>query len=243
MQAQLFGISKILDRFFSGIYAIFFRDSVTAIIPAYNEAPTIRHVIEAVKKAKVDEIIVVNDGSTDETAEIASEAGARVISHKRKRGKGAAMRTGVEAAKGSIIVFIDGDLKSLTPAEVNRIINPILKGEAGFVKTCFSNYKSKTGTSIFLYRPLLKHLFAATGFTHPVSGQIAARKSFFKTIEFRNDYGIDISILIDAIKQGLKIKEVCLGELVHKKKMPKDIEKMADTIIQTILEKAEILKR
>ncbi|MEM7815182.1 MAG: glycosyltransferase [Candidatus Aenigmatarchaeota archaeon] len=221
----------------------FFATSVTAIIPAYNEAATVGKVVQAVSKAKVDEIIVVDDGSCDETAEVARRAGAKVLVHARNRGKGCAMKTGLNAASGKIVVFIDADLKSLTPQKVNMLIEPILKGKADFVKSYFSSYKSKTGTSIFLYRPLLKHLFSTTAFKHPVSGQIAGWKSFFDDIEFRNDYGIDISILIDAIRRRMRIKEVCLGKLSHKPKSPREVMEMADVIIQTILEKADVLKR
>lgn len=235
-------IFDLINEVFQNLYSIFRKDFASAIIPAYNEEKTINKVIEIIKKSGVDEIIVVDDGSTDKTYEKAKNTNIRVIRHKRNMGKGAAMRTGVENAKGNIIVFIDADIESLTPQKINMLINPILKNEADFVKSYFSQYKSKTGTSIFLYKPLLKHLFSATGFTHPVSGQIAARKRFFESIEFRNDYGIDISILVDAIKRNLRIKEVCLGELKHRKRTVHDVEKIADTVIATILEKAGVIK-
>ncbi|MBI2129569.1 glycosyltransferase [Candidatus Woesearchaeota archaeon] len=235
-------IFEMVNEFFQNLYSIFHKDFVSAVIPAYNEEKTITKVIETIKKSRVNEIIVVDDGSKDKTYEKAKLSGVKVIKHKRNMGKGAAMRTGVENAKGNIIVFIDADIESLTPQKANMLIDPILKNEADFVKSYFSQYKSKTGTSIFLYKPLLKHLFSATGFTHPVSGQIAARKRFFERIEFRNDYGIDISILVDAVKQSLRIKEVCLGELKHRKRTAHDVEKIADTVIATILEKAGIIR-
>ncbi|MDO8741134.1 MAG: glycosyltransferase [Candidatus Woesearchaeota archaeon] len=235
-------IFGVVNEILQSLYSVFHKDFVSVIIPAYNEEKTIRKVIETVKKSKVNEIIIVDDGSKDKTYEKAKLSGVKVIKHKRNVGKGMAMRTGVENAKGNIIVFVDADIESLTPQKVNMLIDPILKNEADFVKSYFSQYKSKTGTSIFLYKPLLKHLFSATGFTHPVSGQIAARKRFFGRIEFRNDYGIDISILVDAVKRNLRIKEVCLGELKHRKRTVHDVEKIADTVIATILEKAGVIR-
>lgn len=232
-----------VNEVLTGLHSIFFRDVVTAIIPAYNEEKTIKKVIKAVKKSMVDEIIVVDDGSTDKTFRTAKKEGVNVVRHKNNMGKGAAMRTGLKNARGNIIVFIDGDLKSLDAEKVNMLIGPILKNEADFVKSYFYPYKTKTGYSIFLYKPLIKYLFDTTGFVHPVSGQIAGRKNFFNSIEFRNDYGTDISILIDAIKHNLRIKEVCLGQLLHKKRTIKEVELIADMVIRTILEKAGIFKQ
>jgi len=240
-QMLSFGLwmSGVFERFIEGLS----RPFVSAIIPAYNEEQTIKKVIDVIRKSDVDEIIVVNDGSSDRTAEIAKKEGARVISHKKNAGKGAAMKTGVGNAKGNIIVFLDADLKSLTPKGVNMLIFPVKRNEADFVKSYYSHYKSKTGTSFFLYRPLLRQLFQGADFTHPVSGQICGRRSFFDRIEFRDDYGIDISILIDALRHKLKIKEICLGKLAHRNRNTKQVERIADEVILAILEKADTLRK
>ena len=233
------------NEILQGLYSLFHKDFVTAIIPAYNEEETIQKVIDVVKKAKVDEIVVVDDGSKDKTYEKAlkmKSANVKIIRHKINKGKGAAMRTGIEHSKGNIITFIDADLRSLNPKRINLMIDPILKNEADFVKSYFSHYKSKTSTSFFVYRPLLRQLFGKIDFIHPVSGQIAGRRNFFENIAFRNDYGVDISILIDAITHKLRIKEVCLGKLSHKKKTVEQVEDIADQIIRTILEKVNFIK-
>lgn len=106
--------------------------SVVAIIPALNEEPAIAEVVRAVPRALVTEIIVVDNGSTDRTAEVARAAGARVIVEPL-RGYGAACLAGVRAAQGAdILVFLDGD-RSDDPAELPRVLEPIVDGRADLV--------------------------------------------------------------------------------------------------------------
>ncbi|MBW2643693.1 MAG: glycosyltransferase family 2 protein [Deltaproteobacteria bacterium] len=86
------------------------KTEVSIIIPAYNEAPTIGDLVLRTKSIHPDfEIIVVNDGSTDDTAAIARDAGAHVHSHPYNIGNGAAIKSGIRIAKGDILVFMDGD--------------------------------------------------------------------------------------------------------------------------------------
>jgi glycosyltransferase involved in cell wall biosynthesis len=84
--------------------------SVSVIIPAYNEAETIGELVKGVTEIHPDfEIIVVNDGSTDRTSEVAKEAGAIVYNHPYNIGNGAAIKSGIRIASGDILVFMDGD--------------------------------------------------------------------------------------------------------------------------------------
>ena len=104
---------------------------VSVVIPAYNEAGTIGTVIEKAMKY-ADEIIVVDDGSTDKTGEIAAKKGARVIRHKENKGYIEALRTGFKAATGDIIVTLDADGQH-PPEEIPRIAKPILENKADLV--------------------------------------------------------------------------------------------------------------
>jgi glycosyltransferase involved in cell wall biosynthesis len=105
---------------------------VSAIIPAYNECRTIGGVIAPMlDHPLIDEIIVVDDGSTDGTAERARSWGAKVISLPGNGGKASAMAQGVRAAKHDIIFFSDADVIGLTPAMITQIVMPVASGEYG----------------------------------------------------------------------------------------------------------------
>lgn len=103
---------------------------ITAIVPAYNEAPRIEPVLKALKAApSLSEIIVVDDGSTDGTAEIAERSGVRVVRNTENMGKGYSMNRGVALAQGEIIFFSDADIEGLTPEIVEEIIRPVATGD------------------------------------------------------------------------------------------------------------------
>jgi glycosyltransferase involved in cell wall biosynthesis len=104
------------------------RPTVAAVIPAWNEEVAIGHVVAAVPREVVDEIIVVDANSSDATVEVARGAGARVVAEKR-RGYGRACATGVNATTAEIVVFLDGD-GSDDAAELGRVVEPVRRGEA-----------------------------------------------------------------------------------------------------------------
>ena len=102
---------------------------ISIVLPAKNEAGAIQQTVKAIKQLnRVDEIIVVNDGSTDDTAQIAEQAGAKVISHPYSKGKGAAIKTGARNAIGDVIVFMDADGQH----DANDILKLIEKIEQGY---------------------------------------------------------------------------------------------------------------
>jgi glycosyltransferase involved in cell wall biosynthesis len=108
------------------------KSTISVVIPTYNEARAIGQVVREVPRNRVQEVIVVDNGSTDGTAERAAAAGARVIYESRK-GYGSACWAGAQVArKSDLIVFLDGD-RSDDPAQLERIADPIIRGQADLV--------------------------------------------------------------------------------------------------------------
>ena len=134
--------------------------TLSVIIPAFNEAPTIRQVVEAVKEVPIDtEIIVVNDGSTDETSAILEqmrdESGLKIFQYKENRGKGAAIRLGLEQVTGEFVVIQDADLE-LCPRDLMPIIGALQKGIAKVVYgSRFLNGKKRASLKTYIANCML----------------------------------------------------------------------------------------
>ena len=110
------------------------RQLVSIVIPAYNEAPTIEHVLQRVCDLDLrTEVLVVDDGSTDDTVRLVEAFdGVKLIRHDRNRGKGAAVRTGIQASTGDIVVIQDADLE-YDPRDLPRLLGPLFEGVADVV--------------------------------------------------------------------------------------------------------------
>lgn len=210
---------------------------VSVIIPAYNEEETVAKVIGVVKEVSfVDEIIVVNDGSTDNTESEALNAGAVVINHAVNKGKGEALYTGYKEAECDIIAFIDADIYNLTSGKVEAMIRPILEGKTDITKTKFSRASGRV--TELTAKPLLNFFFPEISFEQPLSGQFAARKEVLKKINFEKDYGVDVGIVIDADVLGISITEVDIGAIEHDMSPLSDLNIMANEVVRTIIGRA-----
>ena len=211
--------------------------SVSIVIPAFNEQDNVEKVIKAVQSLNlVNEIIVVDDGSSDNTAQVAENAGAIVIKHNTNLGKGAALKTGFEKSEGDIVAFIDADLKNIASDQVEKIIKPILDGKADITKTKF---KRKAGRVTELTaKPLLNFFFPELNYEQPLSGQFAALRSFLNKIRFEEDYGVDVGIVLDADVRGMRIREVDIGKIEHKHSPIKGLNIMANQVVRTIVDRA-----
>ena len=134
--------------------------TLSVIIPAFNEASTIRQVVEAVKEVSIDtEIIVVNDGSTDETSEILEQMHAeptlKIIQSRENRGKGGAIRLGLEQVTGEFVVIQDADLE-LCPSDLIPILEPLRKGIVQVVYgSRFLNGKKRASLKTYIANRML----------------------------------------------------------------------------------------
>ena len=210
---------------------------VSVIIPAYNEEDTVATVVGVVKEVSfVDEIIVVNDGSSDNTKAEAIKAGARVITHRVNKGKGEALFTGYRKAECDVIAFIDADIHNLTSKKVEAMIMPILEGKTDITKTKFARARGRV--TELTAKPLLNFFFPEINFEQPLSGQFAARKEVLKRINFEKDYGVDVGIVIDADVLGISITEVDIGAIEHDMSPLGDLNLMANEVVRTIMSRA-----
>ena len=190
------------------------KSRVVAVIPCYN---TESHIAEVVTKClpHVDQVIVVNDGSTDDTAEAARKAGAQVINHDRNMGYGGAIKTGFREAQrngNDIIVTIDGDGQNNSD-EIPLLLEPILGGEADLVigSRFLSNNHNMPGYRNFGIRVItwLWNVFSPIKVSDSQSGFRAYNKTLFKKLALsENGMSISIEILEKARKKGVTITEV-----------------------------------
>ncbi len=211
---------------------------ISIVIPVLNEGATIRQVIKTIKKTSQQiEIIVVDDNSTDNTVAEAMKEDVRVITSSQ-RGKGISMREGMMAAKGDIIAYVDGDITTYPDNIVDILTIPIEKDEADFVKSYFERQAGRV--TQLVAKPLLSILFPDLAhFQQPLSGMIAARKSLLTKVQFENDYGVDIGLLIDIHLMGARIVEANIGRLENAMQTWEQLSKMSREVSRTILKKAE----
>jgi glycosyltransferase involved in cell wall biosynthesis len=186
---------------------------ISVVIPAYNEAPAIAEVIDAVPQNVVQEIIVVDNGSTDGTAEQAAAAGARVIQEPRK-GYGSACYSGAQAAGNSdIIVFLDGD-RSDDPTQLDLIAAPVIKGQADLVIGSRIGGKlekgsmplhAKWGNRVIVF---LLRLFYGVGITD-IGSFRAIRSEVLSDLHMEQmTYGWPVEMVVKAARKGLRIQSV-----------------------------------
>lgn len=212
--------------------------NVSVVIPAFNEEKSIKHVIDTVKQVEqITEIIVVDDGSTDNTYNIVSQQqGVLLLKHEKNKGKGAAIKTGLKKVTNDIVLFLDADLSEINESQVKAIIQPILDGNADITKTKFKREAGRV--TELTAKPLLNFFFPELSFEQPLSGQFAAIKRFLDKIDLEHDYGVDIGIVLDADAQGLRIQEVDIGNIVHEMSSLEELNIMANEVVRTIVDRA-----
>ncbi len=186
---------------------------ISVIIPAYNEEKSLPHVLNDLPKDRLHQVIVVDNRSTDRTAEVARENGATVV-HERRRGYGQACLTGMAALEDpDIVVFLDGDYSDY-PEEISLLVEPILKGEADFVvgsrmllaesrQALLPQARYGNQLAVFLIRLFFGHRFTDLG---PFR---AIRSESLQAIGMHDkDFGWTVEMQIKAVQNGLRIREV-----------------------------------
>jgi hypothetical protein len=205
----------------------------SVIIPALNEEKAIASVIKyALSDPATGEVIVVDDSSIDQTAEIARAAGAVVITSSML-GKGISMRDGVAVARFEFVVFLDGDLSGLQPNIISDMVSPLRNNQADFIKAKFGRGGGRV--TELTAKPMLKVFFPELAhFSQPLGGIISGRVSLFKNLSFEAGYGVDIGLLLGALRKGARLAEVDIGSLEHESQPLTDLTSMAFEVSRVI---------
>lgn len=189
-------------------------EEIIAIIPAFNEELAISSVVKKTKEY-VNEVIVVDDGSKDETSKRASEAGAKVVRLEKNKGKAFALKTGFEEAKvrePSVIVMLDGDGQHF-PSDIPKVAEPVLKGESDLV---IGSRFLNNGHEIPKYRQVgqkvlneITNLGAKNRLTDTQSGFRALSKTAVSNMNFNSvGYSIESDMIVNLSSRGMRIREV-----------------------------------
>jgi hypothetical protein len=199
--------------------------AVAAIIPAKDEAARIAATVEAVRAIDgVDLVVVVDDGSSDTTAELARAAGAEVVRHPRNRGKAAAMTTGagyvarVEFEEGRAgtsaerrpLLFVDGDLEA-SAANLGVLVSPVTSGQADMTIATLPPQKNPGGGRGLVVRLARAGIEEFTGFraVQPLSGmRCISRRAFDAATPLARGWGVEVGLTIDVLLSGMRVLEV-----------------------------------
>ncbi len=225
--------------------------SVAVVVPAMNEAATIGGVIDAVTRhaGLVDEVIVVNDHSSDDTHAVAAHHGARVIELTGASGKGRALSAGLAATSCDMIVFLDGDVLNPDPDHVARLIQPLVqRPETQLVKGYYERplHDMPTGggrVNELAARPILSLLYPGLGeVRQPLAGETAARRTTLESLVLEPAYDVEIALLIDvAQKFGVaSLAQVDLGVRRHRNRPLDELRPMAMQVLRAALSRYDV---
>lgn len=260
---QRFHHSKFDDT--DALVALKNHQGISVCIPTLNEAETIGSIVECVRRELmerfplVDEILVIDSDSSDDTRETAARAGARVFrsaeiapEHGTQPGKGENLWKALHAATGDIVCYIDGDIANFHPGFVTGLVGPLLTDpKIDYVKAYYERPLAQgdeihsTGggrVSEILVRPLISVFYPELNpILQPLSGEYAARRSLLETLAFPTGYGVEIAHLIDLARAG-KLGGIAQTDLVRRIHRNRDDGELGDTafaILRVILRRLE----
>ncbi|HEX2073723.1 MAG TPA: glucosyl-3-phosphoglycerate synthase [Geodermatophilus sp.] len=237
------------------------RTTVSVVLPALDEERTVGEIVTAIREALVercplvDELVVVDSGSSDATATVAAAAGARVVHVDTvlprlgsRPGKGEALWKSLHATSGDLVAFIDSDLIAFDPRFVVGLLGPLLTDPTvGYVKALYDRPLSTTDGIVpsgggrvteLVARPLLNAFWPQlAGFVQPLSGEYAGRRELLEQVPFVSGYGVEFGLLVDLAElAGLDaLAQVDLGTRRHGHQADAALGRMAGQILQTAL--------
>jgi glucosyl-3-phosphoglycerate synthase len=235
--------------------------TVSVVLPALDEELTVGAIVEVIRQAfidgipLVDELVVVDSGSSDRTAAMATAAGARVVhvddvlpEHGRVAGKGEALWKSLFLTDGDLLVFLDSDVQGFDPSFVIGLLGPLLTDPTvGYVKGLYDRPLATAEGLVasgggrvteLTARPLLGALWPhLSGFVQPLSGEYAGRRTLLERVPFASHYGVELGLLIDLAElAGVNaLAQVDLGTRRHRHQTDAALGRMAGQILQTAL--------
>ena len=237
--------------------------TISVCLPARDEARTVGPIVSAVRRALVeaiplvDEIVVVDDHSTDATARVATDAGARVVAAADvladvapDPGKGAALWKSIFASSGDLVVWCDADVTDFDPRFVTGLVGPLLtRADVDFVKGFYDRPVEPTSSggggrvTELVARPIVSLLFPHLApIVQPLAGEYAGRRSVLERLAFSPGYGVDLGLLIDvADARGTEaIAQVDLGTRRHRNRSLDELGPQALAVLQAALVRAGV---
>ena len=239
--------------------------TVSVVLPARNERETVGEIVAEIRRdlvdgaPLVDEVIVIDSRSVDDTAEVAAAAGARVVAQDAvlpglpaMSGKGEALWKSMHVARGDVIVFVDADLRNFSSSFVTGLLGPLLTDPSiCYVKACYDRPYVSGGTTVahgggrvteLVARPLINmHWPLLAGVLQPLSGEYAGRRDVLERLPFVTGYGVELGMLVDVLEfAGLDaIAQVDLGVRVHSHQSAEALGGMSGQIMQTAWSRLE----
>lgn len=189
---------------------------VVAIVPAHNEEEKIRDTIIGLNSIEyIDEIIVVDDGSADNTAVIAKDMDTKLIKLDKNKGKGYAIKKAIEDLDYEYLVLVDADLGE-TSKEIEKLIIPVINNEVDITIAKFPKPAKKGGFGCV--KKLAKngvYFYTGKEINSSLSGQRVYKKNVIDDIKYIPDrFGIEVAMTVEALRKGYSIKEID-ANMVH----------------------------
>lgn len=232
---------------------------ISVVIPARDEQETIGAIVRTIRDRLVervplvDEVMVVDSYSEDETARVACEAGAWVVAQDdvlhglpRMPGKGDALWKGLAACQGDVVVFVDGDLRDFSEHFVTGLLGPLLTEPTvgyvkGFYRRPFGDQETGGGrVTELVARPLINAYWPElAAFVQPLAGEYGGRRHVLEKLPFVTHYGVEVGHLIDLLDVvGLDgLAQVDLGVRRHRHQSTYALGRMAGQILHTVLDR------